>query len=338
MDVSGKAIANAAVSEESVDGFRARVRKVDHAKRRYVISAVVLVVLACLSVWLYIGFGPNPLSNPPWLEPTRVAVIGIATGWITTLITSEDSEKAFSGLNESIEAVIITKDNLSDRVRTIDAELECFREERRKLELVNEAKGMRSIGIEKIGLRDEVFAETNYWKRFLAEATHMLVLSGRTLNKWLDPQEELDVAFRDALRRICVEGGRVTLVIYSEAALKDSPDPDEELAERRELFEFIARDDVLAKACTQREGGSLRVVERETLPYLFCENDDSILAAPYFEKSKNDDTLMYSVRKNSRLGRKYHGDVSYLCKCGTRIDAIALAKELDTGSLLVEGA
>lgn len=326
MGNGGNNLTKATRREESIEGFLARVRKVDRAKRRHVFGTLFLVVLVGLSVWLYLGFGADGSSNPPWLEPLRVAVIGIATGWITTLITTEDSEKTFSGLNESIEAIICTKDNLTNRIQAIDSELSAFKDERQKLELVNEANGMRAFGIEKIGLRDEVFAGTDYWKGFLTGAMQTLVVSGRTLNKWLDPQEGLDDAFRDALRRICENGGRVTLVIYSETALKDSPDPDEELVERQALFEFLAGDDVLATACGEKGKGSLRVVEREALPYLFCENDGSILAAPYFEKSKNDDTLMYEVRKNSRLGRKYHSDVGYLCNSGKRIDAIALAQ------------
>lgn len=148
--------------------------------------------------------------------------------------------------------------------------------------------------------------EQDFWISLLHETNDKLVLSGRTLNRWLEGT--MQAPFERNLKRILQNGGDVTLVIYS-----DLPTTEEE-AEKETLRQFL--EDKIFPACVQKEKGRFRkkkklklnIVEIDILPYLYNSNENRIIVAPYFKYVDNSNNIMFNLKRDCKYGLEYVRD------------------------------
>ena len=160
--------------------------------------------------------------------------------------------------------------------------------------------------------------EQDFWISLLLETNDKLVLSGRTLNRWLE--SSMQAQFEKNLKRILQNKGDVTLIIY-----KNLPGPAEE-QERVALREFL--ENKIFPLCIHMSKGhyvkkknvKLNIIEVEILPYLYTSNENRIIVAPYFKYVENSNNIMFSLKRDCKYGSEYVRDFEKIIANGKKND------------------
>lgn len=163
-----------------------------------------------------------------------------------------------------------------------------------------------------LDIRERSEFESEFWINFAENTDKEWVLSGRTLNRWLN--DNIRESFKKNIIKILKRKGNVTFVIYKN--LKG-----EEEREKEELRDFVYKE--IFPKFTKKEGIlgkkkkiniNLKILEVDELAYLYNSNDNEIIVAPYFAHNNNNDNLMFVLKKSCRCGEAYVNDFSYIIK------------------------
>lgn len=172
--------------------------------------------------------------------------------------------------------------------------------------ITNTLVELQTKGILSIRGRNEF--EREFWISLLLETNDKLVLSGRTLNRWLEGA--MQAPFEKNLKRIIQNKGAVTLIIY-----KDLPN-EEEQSEKKRLYEFL--ENAIFPICVQWSSKNnrfekkrkikLKIYEVDILPYLYTSNENRIIIAPYFKYVNNSNNIMFNLKRDCKYGVEYIRD------------------------------
>jgi len=157
--------------------------------------------------------------------------------------------------------------------------------------------GLESKGIIEIRGRDDY--DYSFWNSFIRSSQNRLILSGKTLNRWLN--QNLIKDFTRTLKRlVSQEASSVSLIIYK--------NPDNEESEKEKLKKFL--EDEIFEHC--RDDSSLCIYEVDNLPYLFSSNEESIIIGTYFSNVSNAMNLLFVLKPDCPYGFSCTNDFNYI--------------------------
>lgn len=166
-------------------------------------------------------------------------------------------------------------------------------------------EAMKTKGIIQLQCRNEY--ERTYWSNFLRTADSRLILSGKTLYRWIDDTELRDL-FGTIITKKVLAGCEVTFIIYKEQSL-DPNDKEERIKVRDYLFK-----EIFPKIYKSGKpiNGKLVIKETENLPYFYIMNGIESLAMPYFAHVSNSSNLAYRMSCDNSLNSSYYDDYKYI--------------------------
>jgi len=237
--------------------------------RKIIIACVVIVLCTVLPIVYY------NITN----DSIKSLVFGVLSSIIASLIFYLFSEAVFDDKTAAIDELR----NLTDTL----------------VEL--QTKGILSI-------RGRNEFEQEFWISLLLETNNKLILSGRTLNRWLEGA--MQVPFEKNLKRIIQNKGTVTLIIYKDLPNKEEQDEKKILREFLEnaIFPICVQWSTKSKRYKRKEKIKLRIYEVDILPYLYTSNENRIIIAPYFKHVDNSNNIMFSLKRDCKYGTEYVRD------------------------------
>lgn len=171
-------------------------------------------------------------------------------------------------------------------------------------QIIDVLDSKETLGIKKIISRTDK-ADT-LWLDMLKQANKRLIVSGRTLNRWLE--KSLENEFLEAITRVINQGGEVILVIY-----KDLPS-EQERKERDALKKLLTQR--VFPHCVKKVGAKYQrkkdlrfnIFEVNSLPYIYTANDFELVVSQYFQYASNNDNVMFQLCPDSKYGHAYEND------------------------------
>ena len=167
---------------------------------------------------------------------------------------------------------------------------------------------MITKGIVRLQYRNEISDE--YWNSFIINAGDTLILSGKTLYRWIR-FEELKSIFTLYLVKKIKAGCKVTFVIYKVDNLQGRDQQE------RDDFKKFLNEEIFSKIYRKNEStkGSLTIKETEILPYFYITNGIESVVMPYFANVSNDKNLALILKSNNnKLDRTYLEDYQNIIK------------------------
>ena len=244
-----------------------------------IIICVTVFLCICLPIIYY-----NTIN-----ESIKSLLLGIISSIVASLVFNFFSEAVFDDRHKEIE-------ELQSITKTL---------------VESQTKGILSI-------RGRNEFEQDFWISFMLETNEKLVLSGRTLNRWLEGS--MQKLFEENLKRILQNNGDVTFVIY-----KNLP-TSEEQAEKERLHEFLENN--IFPVCVQKsqkngnykmkKGINLNIIEIDILPYLYNSNESCIIVAPYFKYVDNSNNIMFILKRDCKYGLEYIRDFEKIIANGEK--------------------
>lgn len=244
------------------------MKKDKKKKRNILICVLVGSMLAISIVYYYVDS-----------DPIKSLLLGVISSIIASLIFYVFSVLAFDNGSTEIDELKNITQILSENV----------------------TKGVLSI-------QGRSEYETHFWISFLRETNKRLVLSGRTLNRWL--VHEVKSEFAENLKRILDSKGEIILIIYKDL---------QEEAEKREkeklrtflcenIFPLCVKRSKRSKRVQLKKDIKLTIAEVDVLTYLYNENDNKIIVAPYFQHVDNGNNIMFVLKQDCKYGSAYSRD------------------------------
>lgn len=180
----------------------------------------------------------------------------------------------------------------------------------RMVELIDILSEKETLGIRKIINRGN--SSETIWLNMLKQANGKLLLSGRTLNRWL--QKNLQDEFVNAVNRVIKQDGEVSLVIYE--TLTD----EQEKTEKEELKKLL--EEKVFPNCVKRKKNrytawkkeNIKIYEVPNLPYIYTANDFELIVSQYFKYEKNENNIMLQMYPNSSYGATYENDFNNILR------------------------
>lgn len=170
--------------------------------------------------------------------------------------------------------------------------------------LIDVLDSKETLGIKKIRSRTD--KTDTFWLDMLKQANTRLIVSGRTLNRWLEKSLEDD--FLKAIKRVIRNNGKVVLVIY-----KDLPGEQEQ--QEKETLKKVLSEHIFphcvkktGKMYQRKKNLDLHIYEINNLPYIYTANDFELVVSQYFQYASNDDNVMFQLYPGSNYGRAYEND------------------------------
>ena len=260
-----------------------RVMKKSRARFIFMfISAIIIGVL----VVVYINL-PQSKANIPYIT----FVFGVLTSVVASLLYSVISDLCFytkqdEQIEESLRCISLYE-TIADKLdNTTDV-----------------MTNMTTKGITNLCLRNEI--PYKYWNSFVKNAKDYLILSGKTLHRWIENPEEAEI-FSGNLLNILEQGCKVTFVIYKRDSLIG-----DDIEERDQLKTFLYSK-VFPKIFSKDRSpkGSLNIKETDRLPYFYITNGIESITMPYFANESNDKNLALIMKANNEINGTYYSDYS----------------------------
>ncbi|MCI9560682.1 MAG: hypothetical protein HFG52_16055 [Lachnospiraceae bacterium] len=222
-------------------------------------------------------------------EPVKSLLLGVISSIIASLIFHLFSEIVFDSRHKEIE-------ELQSITRTLTE--------------------MQTKGILSIRGRNEFDKE--FWISLLRETNDRLVLSGRTLNRWIEGS--IKAAFEENLKRILQSGGEVTLIIYKELPGEEEQKEKDALRKFLEdkIFSICIQKSMKSGNCSKKKNIKLNIYEIDILPYLYNSNENSIIVAPYFKYVDNSNNIMFNLKRDCKYGSEYVRDFEKIIAAGQK--------------------
>lgn len=192
-------------------------------------------------------------------------------------------------------------------------------EEKEKLEKdierLNEIYGFavnNNMGILKIEKRSSY--NYDFWKNFLKSTENTCIISGRTLNRWLEKQIRQE--FADTLKNLIQNDGKITFVIYKNPEDEGEKEEKEEFKEflEEEIFPYLYKKEKPFLHKHRKKSKCIKIYEVDILHYLYTANDNMVVVAPYFQYTENIENIMFSLDVNSIFGKMYSKDFKAIMK------------------------
>ena len=232
---------------------------------------VLLTIVLCISLpIIYYN-----ITN----EPIKSLLFGIISSIVASVIFHLFSEVVFDNKHKEIE-------ELKSITKTLGE--------------------LQTKGILSIRGRNEF--EQDFWISLLLETNDKLILSGRTLNRWLEGS--MQVQFEKNLKRILQNNGEVSLIIYKD--LQGSTEVQEKKALhdflKNKIFPLCIQKSVKKGRYIKKKKVKLNIVEVDILPYLYTANENRIIVAPYFKYVENSNNIMFNLKRDGKYGSEYVRD------------------------------
>lgn len=246
--------------------------------KKLLIVFVTIVLCICLPIIYY------NITN----DSIKSLLLGIISSIVASLIFHLFSEVVFDSRFKEIE-------ELQSITKTLEESL---------------TKGLLSI-------RGRNEFDQAFWISVLRETNDKLVLSGRTLNRWLEGS--MKAQFEKNLKRILQNKGDITFIIYKN--LVGSEEEQEKVA----LREFL--ENKIFPLCInrtkdhgyiKRKNIKMNIVEVDILPYLYTSNENRIIVAPYFKYVENSNNIMFCLKRDCKYGLEYIRDFEKIIANGQK--------------------
>lgn len=242
-------------------------------KKRKILIICFIVILLIIMPIVYVNVRNND---------AKAILLGIISSIIASSIFYIFSEVVFESKTEEIEI-------LKQIISSIEA---------------IETKGI-------IDIRGRAEFESDFWIRFAESTNKKWIISGRTLNRWLE--NDIKENFRTNIIRILKGKGEIDFIIYKNLE-------GEELQEKKALHDFLAKE--IFPICVKKEKNKyikkrdikLLIYEVDNLPYLYNANENEIIVAPYFTHIENSNNIMFVLRRSYKYGAEYARDFQYLIR------------------------
>lgn len=144
-----------------------------------------------------------------------------------------------------------------------------------------------------------------FWGNFIKAANSNLILSGKTLYKWIE-HADLKEVFRLTIIKKLNEGCDITFVMYKLEALDDND------TEERKVFKQFLFNEVFPFIYDNGKKPKLKIRETKILPYFYITNDIESMAMPYFATVSNEGNLTYGMKSGSGLDKSYSSDYRHI--------------------------
>jgi hypothetical protein len=243
---------------------------------KYIWSVIALLIIAGVFIFALITQVTDPLA------------VTIVTAIIATLIST------------TIVRLILQpyKDEANENLTKTLAEHDKFFE--------NEL----SQGIRK--LQNRADTDTDFWISFLRSTDKTLVLSGRTLHRWIE--EPIRAEFEKAIIKISKNKGKIKLIVKN---------PDKLSAEDGTEYKAV-RSFFNQNIFTQYLGKTILMSYVERIPYIYCANDHRVIFSLYFDDTEatNDKNLCFELVSSSPQAKSIAADMRRII--GSHSEAVNL--------------
>lgn len=153
--------------------------------------------------------------------------------------------------------------------------------------------------------------ESDFWIEFAESTNEKWVISGRTLNRWLE--NNIREKFKKNILRILKGKGEINFIIYKN--LEGEENKEKELFHdflKREIFPFCVKKEKNQNRYVKKQNMKLTILEVENLPYLYNANEKEIIVAPYFNYIENGNNIMFVLKRSHRHGQEYSRDFQHI--------------------------
>lgn len=241
-------------------------------KRRVIIIFIIVILLIVMPI-VYISIDNNDI---------KVILLGVISSIIASSIFYIFSEVVFES---KVQEVAILQ------------------------QMITALENMQTKGILAIKGRSEL--ESDFWIKFAESTNEKLVISGRTLNRWLE--NDIKDKFKKNIIRILKGKGEISFIIYKHLEGKENK-------EKEFLHDFLVEE--IFPVCVRRNNNSyvkktsmrLSIFEVDKLPYLYNANEKEIIVAPYFMHIDNNNNIMFVLQRSNRHGAEYTRDFQYIIR------------------------
>lgn len=260
-------------------------------------QGVIISIIASLIVFIYTTVVDDSL-------PQIKTDINSINNSIATLSSVEQTK--FQGIDNDIKSfsqdlqtntkIIEKQSDLLQRVVNSNAETTTLRDK---------------YGIIQIVKREEYSYE--FWRALLkkarAEENNQLILTGRTLGRWMISKIRED--FINTLKALAKDKKKIKFVIY-----KHLPEGSKEIKEKEDLHKMLMENvfPIIKEAHSSYEEAiaDFEIIEVDSMPYLFNSIKDEIIVSQYFEFAGNEDGLMFVLDSESPFAVRYVTDLDKL--------------------------
>ena len=235
-------------------------------------TACIVIIGVFFFIYLHVG---NNVENLPLI------------GFIISIVSSICASMIFSVLEDNVFST--KKDEQLAKLSNATHVLE----------------NMKTKGIIQLRCRHEY--ESRYWSDFLRTADSKLILSGKTLFRWIDDSELRDI-FAGIITKKVMNGCVVTFIIYKEESLNQN-----DRVERAKFKEYLFQK-IFPRIYKEggKPKGKLTIKETERLPYFYIMNGVESLAMPYFAHVSNSANLAYRMKCDNTLNQSYYDDYQHI--------------------------
>ena len=227
----------------------------------YVVSVIIIIVL--FGVYILI---PEETSQLPIIA----FIISVVASVLASLIYAFISESYLYTKRDEV-------------IESLDDEVERLESVAKVIEDINTNRILRIVPRDKL--------EESFWTDFIRLANDQLILSGKTLNRWISKPERKDNFTLNLLKALS-NGVSVAMIMYKTDSL-DKVDLEERKSVKTYLNDYIFNQ-ITAKEGNEyviKKGINITIKETESLPYFFITNGVCSVAMPYFSKVSNNQNL-----------------------------------------------
>ncbi len=162
----------------------------------------------------------------------------------------------------------------------------------------NVIKEMTTKGISRLKYRDEI--EDVFWNSFISDTKEELILSGKTLFRWINTPLNKE-NFCNRIIKVINEGCSVFCIIYKDSSLNE-----EDKREKEKLKECL--DKRIFPKLNKDNREKLIIKETDNLPYFYISNRIWSVTMPYFANHENNRNLALFIKANTHLDDMYYTD------------------------------
>lgn len=270
----------------------------------------VLFILASVGIiWLLFTYfkdkGADAKEVPEYAFAVSVVASIIASlvySYLQDQFLSTKQDKQFETLENTTNALSNTLQNttqklsmaLNDTTKSLSETLN---------NTTNILSDMQTKEILRLKKRNEYNDE--FWGNFIKAANSNLVLSGKTLYKWIE-HSDLKEVFKSTIIKKLNEGCDITFIMYKLESL-DGNDREE-----RKVFKQFMFDSIFPLIFNNGNKPKLKIKETTILPYFYITNDIESLAMPYFATVSNEGNLTYGMKSGCGLDKSYSTDYRHI--------------------------
>lgn len=309
--------------EESKDSKESKYSIINDSKKRGILFLTILFIAMIIIAAI------SKLTVKELCEGMVISLCASLVFFIYTILVDNSSNKIKTDLNVLKRRMASLNSSDNRRLQKIDTEISSISMKlKENTEIIEEQKSLlqkvvdhnaetallkEQYGILEIVKREEYSYE--FWKNLLKkardESNDQLVLTGRTLGRWMIPTIKKD--FISTLVDLANKSIKIRFVIY-----RDFIPGSQEDKEKKELYSILNSHvfPVLKRKYNTYEEASKRfeIIEIDSLPYLFNAIKDEIVVGQYFKYAENTTILMFVLDSKRPFATRYVTDLEEMIK------------------------